>query len=87
MAYVYILKSLRDSRYYIGSTANLEQRIKHHFAGYTPSTNRFGKLELVFAQEYKYLEEARRIERKLKKLKRQDYIERIISEGIIKIRP
>ncbi|MCX6722040.1 MAG: GIY-YIG nuclease family protein, partial [Candidatus Staskawiczbacteria bacterium] len=28
MYYVYILKSLKDSRYYIGQTENLDERIK-----------------------------------------------------------
>ena len=87
MAYVYILKSLRDSRYYIGSTVNLDVRLRHHLGGSTPSTKRFGGLKLVFRQEYQNVRDARSIERKLKKLKRRDYIEKIISDGVIKIRP
>ncbi|MEK7567254.1 MAG: GIY-YIG nuclease family protein [Patescibacteria group bacterium] len=31
MPYVYILKSLRDGRYYIGSTIDLDLRLQHHF--------------------------------------------------------
>lgn len=44
-----------------------------------------GKLNLVFSQMFDTLEEARRIEIKLKHLKRKDYIEKIIKEGYIKI--
>ncbi len=40
---------------------------------------------LVLVQEYDSLGVARKIERKVKKLKRKDYIEKIISDGYIKI--
>ena len=41
---------------------------------------------LVFSQEYKELRQARKIERKIKELKRKDYIEKIIDDGYIKMR-
>jgi len=85
MAIVYILKSLTDGRYYIGSTKDLKERLRHHWKGYTYSTKRFGGVTLVFTQEYKTIKEARTIERKLKKMKRRDYIEKIIKEGVIKM--
>ena len=85
MASVYILHSCRDGRFYIGSTVNLKRRLKHHEGGFTPTTKRFGPLKLVFVQEYSTLEEARYVERRLKQLKRKDYIEQIIKEGFIKI--
>ncbi|MDP3934941.1 MAG: GIY-YIG nuclease family protein [Candidatus Giovannonibacteria bacterium] len=87
MAFVYILKSLRDARFYIGSTTNLQERLKHHFGGFTPSTKSFGKIELVFSQKYPNLKDARSIERKLKALKRKDYLEKIIKDGKINTRP
>jgi len=46
-----------------------------------------GKLELVFSQMFDTLEEARKIELRLKKLKRKDYIEKIVKDGYIKIKP
>jgi putative endonuclease len=85
MAYVYILKSRPSNRFYIGSTTDLDQRIAHHLGGHTPSTKRLGKVELVLSQEYKTLKEARLIESRLKKLKRRDYIEKIVEDGFIKI--
>ncbi|MEK7175776.1 MAG: GIY-YIG nuclease family protein [Patescibacteria group bacterium] len=83
MPFVYILKT-SSGKYYIGSTENIEKRITHHMGGFTPSTKRLGKVNLIFKQEYKTLSEARKIERKLKKLKRRDYIEKIIKDGYIK---
>ena len=85
MAYIYILQSLRDGRYYVGSTSNLEQRLRHHLSGATPSTKRFGAVKMVLSQEYQSLAEARLIEKKLKKFKRKDFIEKIIRDGYIKI--
>ena len=85
MACVYILQSLRNRRFYIGSTINLRQRLKHHFGGFTPSTKKFGQIKFIFSQEYPTLKEARMIEKRLKKLKRKDYIEKIVREGKIRM--
>ncbi|MBX4200227.1 GIY-YIG nuclease family protein [Candidatus Parcubacteria bacterium] len=86
MPHVYILKT-DSGKLYIGSTSNLERRITHHSGGHTPSTKRLGDPKLIFKQEYSTLIEARAVERKLKKLKRRDYIEKIIKEGKIRVQP
>lgn len=86
MGYVYILKN-EQGRYYIGSTTNIQRRIKQHREGHTPSTHRMGELELVFSQKFETLEDARNVENGLKKLKRHDYIDKIIRDGFIKIMP
>lgn len=65
----------------------MDERLIHHASGHTPSTKRLGKPSLIFRQEYNTLKDARSVERKLKKLKRRDYIEKIIEEGKIKLRP
>ncbi len=38
MYYIYVLFSQKTNRYYIGSTDDLQGRLKHHNAGSTPST-------------------------------------------------
>lgn len=86
MAWVYILQSKENNKFYIGSTENLEQRLLHHAGKHTPSTKRLGTMKLVFSQKYPTLKEARTIESRLKNLKRKDYIEKIVEEGIIKMR-
>jgi len=86
MAHIYILQN-QKGRYYIGSTTNLPNRISHHKNGHTPSTRKYGNVDLVFAQEYRTLKEARKIESWLKKMKRRDYIERIVKEGYIIHKP
>jgi len=86
MAYAYILESLRDGRYYIGSTTNLNARLKHHHGKSTPSTSRFGGVKLIFSQKYSTIKEARVVEMKLKKLKRKGYLKKIIEDGFIKMK-
>jgi len=78
--YVYILQSKRNNVYYIGSTNNLERRIKEHNTGQVKYTKNMIPWELKFFKEYDSLTEARKIEYKLKKLKRKDIIKKIIEE-------
>ena len=80
---VYILKN-NEGRYYIGSTNNLNRRLKQHSRGHTQTTN-FRKMhELVFIQHFDTLAYARKVELWLKKLKRKNYIEKIVRDGYIK---
>jgi len=85
MGYVYILRSLKNKKYYIGSTINLNRRLTEHNNGKVRYTSLSRPFELVFSQEYKTDSEARQIEYKLKKLKSKVIIERIISDGKIRL--
>jgi len=38
-AYVYILQSLKNSRFYIGSTTDLNRRLQEHLSGRSTYTN------------------------------------------------
>ncbi|MCL5090624.1 MAG: GIY-YIG nuclease family protein, partial [Patescibacteria group bacterium] len=71
-AYVYILKSEKNGRFYIGSTNNLLRRINEHFEGKAKYTRNNRPLKLVFSQEYENLKTARSIEKKLKKFANQN---------------
>ena len=82
--YVYILQGT-DSRFYIGSTDDPDRRMRQHENGHTHTTHRMGIKKLVFIQIFNSLAEARKIELKLKKLKRRDYIEKIVKDGYIKM--
>ena len=86
MAWVYILSTDSD-KFYVGSTVNLDQRLRHQFRGATPSTKRLHVKYLALAQEYSSLADARAIEMKIKKLKRHDYIEKMLEDGYIRLSP
>lgn len=81
--FVYILRDEKE-KFYIGSTTNISRRLKQHSQNHTATTRRMKNPSLVLKQEYPTLEIARKIERKLKQLKRKDYIEKIVKEGYIK---
>ncbi|HBB76722.1 MAG: hypothetical protein A2186_00185 [Candidatus Levybacteria bacterium RIFOXYA1_FULL_41_10] len=85
MAFVYILQSLTNSRYYIGSTNNLDRRINEHNQGKSGYTRFTRPFKLAFAKEFSTSREARQIEYKLKKLKSRKIVERIVSSGEIRI--
>ncbi|GAB4219841.1 MAG: hypothetical protein Fur009_7780 [Candidatus Microgenomates bacterium] len=87
MAFVYILKSLKNNRFYIGSTQDINKRWLKHKRGEVKSTKNLRPLKIEFYQEYPNIKQARYIELKLKKLKRKDYLEKIIREKEIKIKP
>lgn len=78
---------MKNGNFYIGSTTNLSRRIAEHKSGHTLTTYRHGVDSLVLSQEYSSLKRARSVERKLKALKRRDYIEKIIQDGYIRVRP
>ena len=69
MWYVYILKSVKDDGYYIGSTGNIEQRLKKHNAGGTISTKNRRPFELVYKEWYYTKSEALLRERSIKNYK------------------
>ena len=66
--YVYVLRSLKDGKSYVGLTRNLRARVETHNKGIVPSTTRRTPLELVYwegclnesdaAQREKYLKTA-----------------------------
>jgi putative endonuclease len=69
VAWTYILKG-SSGRYYIGSTSDLQARFAQHQRGHTHTTKRLGhKLEIAASKEFPTLEQARAIERMLKRKK------------------
>ena len=86
MAWVYILRT-KNGQYYVGSTNDIKRRLKQHSQHHTATTRRLQVEALVLKQEYPSLKDARSVERKIKNLKRRDYIEKMIEARYIKMRP
>ena len=86
MPFVYILHSNKNGRFYIGSTIDIARRLNEHQVGKSRATRNLRPFKLVFKQEYDSIIEARRIERAIKKLKSRAVIERIIDDGIIRLK-
>ena len=66
MYYVYVLKSLKDSRYYFGQTKNIEKRVDLHNSGKVMSTKHRRPLVLVGYKAFDTRNEARWIEYNIK---------------------
>jgi len=79
MYFVYILKSLKDSRYYIGQTENFENRFKQHNNGLVNSTKHRRPLVLVRKEVFETRSEARKRENYLKRLKGGNEFRKIIN--------
>ncbi|MBI5153111.1 MAG: GIY-YIG nuclease family protein [Parcubacteria group bacterium] len=63
MYYVYILKSLKNSDIYIGSTADVENRISLHNRGAVKSTKGYRPWELLEFYQYNSRGEAVQMEK------------------------
>jgi len=76
---VYILKSLKNNRYYIGQTDNLEKRLKEHNSGKSRATKHGAPWTLMHKEIYDSRKEAMKRELKLKRIKKRKYIENLIA--------
>ncbi len=66
MVFVYVLKSINQYRFYVGMTADVENRLKEHNAGRTKSTKGYRPWMLLFTEEFSTRTEARGREKYLK---------------------
>jgi putative endonuclease len=67
MYQLYILKSLKDLGYYIGSTEDINKRLKEHNQGKTKSIKHRLPFVLQYFEEYSTKKEAKQREIRLKK--------------------
>ena len=81
MHYLYILKNKQTGKHYIGSTNNLERRIREHRLGKVRTTRILKTFELVYTETYNTIEEARLREKKLKSYKNATYFEKLINRA------
>src|SRR2546425_1151549 len=81
MAKVYILKSLRTGRYYVGSTVELEGRLPDHRVNHIPSSPKPGSWKLVYQEAYDSMVRARQREREIKGWKSHRLIEQLITRS------
>jgi putative endonuclease len=83
--YVYILRSLKNQRFYIGSTNDIKRRLEEHNRGKSKYTSFSRPFELMFSQEVDDLTIARKAEYKIKNFKSKRIVIDIIKAGKIKI--
>ncbi len=78
--YVYVLRSLLDGRFYMGSTKDLKKRLELHNSGAIRSTNPRRPFELVFYEAYRNEHDAKRRESYLKTAKGKTTLRTMLRE-------
>ena len=76
--FVYILRSIIDQSYYIGSTANPEERLTRHNQGRSQYTKSKRPWEMIFIEEFPDRSAATKRENEIKSRKSKAYIEKLI---------
>ena len=76
--YVYVLRSLRDKKFYTGFTSDLRKRIREHFSGESFATKSRLPLELVYYEAHKNNKDAFSRERFLKTGWGRNYLNRVL---------
>lgn len=66
MYFVYVIRSEKDGRFYVGPSENVEKRVEQHNKGMTFSTKGFRPWKLFFVESYNTKIEAREREKYLK---------------------
>lgn len=72
--YVYVLRSIKDGRLYVGYTTNLKRRLAEHNAGTVPSTRHRIPFKLIYYEACRHQADALRRERYLKTTYGKRYI-------------
>jgi len=79
--YVYILESLKDKTYYVGSTSNLKDRVDRHNQGRVNYTKPRRPWKLVYSEETPDRSSAAKRESEIKAHKRRAFIEVLIKKS------
>ena len=59
MYYIYILKSEKDNKTYVGYTSNLLERLSYHNSGRVLATKHRRPLRLLFSEKFLTMKEAK----------------------------
>jgi len=78
---VYILRSERSGRYYVGATKDLARRLSEHESGENKSTRNRGPWKLAHVEHFATNAEARRHEQAIKHKKSARYVQQLIASG------
>ncbi len=82
MYYAYILKSIKTGKHYIGSTKNIEQRLKKHNARNNMSTKYGVPWILIHKEEFLTKQHAYKRECQIKRYKGGQAFKKLISNRI-----
>ncbi len=78
MYYTYVLKSDRNSRYYIGYSSDIKLRLKAHNSGNVVATKNLRPWKISYVEEFQDEGDAIARERQIKSWKSRNAIEKLI---------
>jgi len=78
--YVYILQSLKDNKYYIGSSSNIDERLAFHNSGRQRSTKNRAPFVLIYSEELTDKVVALKREKQIKSYKGGEAFKRLIGK-------
>jgi len=78
MYYTYVLKSLKDNKFYIGYSSDLKNRFAQHQRGEVKSTKPRRPLELIFYEAFRDKKDAMRREKYFKTDKGKSSLKQMI---------
>jgi len=76
---VYIIESLKNGKYYIGVTSNIQERLKTHNKGLSKATKPWRPWKLIQVEQFKDIKGAYRRERFLKSKKSKKILNLIVK--------
>ena len=77
--YVYVLRSLKDGKQYIGYTRDPDRRLEEHNRGSAPATKNRRPLEMIYKESFTDRAAAIKYERKMKRYKSSSFINQKIK--------
>ena len=83
MFYVYVLRSLKNGKHYIGYTNDLDRRIEDHNRGKNRSVKNNGPFEVIHKELFQNRFEAIRRELQIKSYKGGEAFKQLISQNIV----
>ena len=84
MYFVYVAVSLKDKKFYIGFTENVEQRIENHNSGKVPSTKKRTPFKLIYYEAHLSKQDALKRERYFKTTKGKTTLKQVLRNSILK---
>ena len=80
MYFTYILFSKSLNKYYIGSTSDIQERIRKHNSNHKGFTGKTNDWELVYTEKFDSIQKARFREKQIKNWKSRIMIEKLINK-------
>lgn len=81
MYFIYILKSKIANKYYIGSTNNIQDRLKRHNTGQGIFSKRYSPWTIVHIEKFLTRKEAYNRELKIKSYKSGEAFKKLLNTG------